>query len=205
MMMEYGKEIYQQVGEIAYYKATQLRIPGFTVEDLIQEAHMNVLKALASYSSNKGGLKTWLNAIIHNRFISIMAQANASKRLPAALIMESDLENYDNLEKSDGKNQYENYSDDGEIPIDERLIAAEQSSVVSAAIEKLQCHLNAFDRQVAAIYMRTPPEIKVALRNMGRKRLSKNIVATYLGVSAHRVTLALQRMAKAARIYGLEP
>src|SRR5579864_5127069 len=63
------EELYDRYGKIAYSLAYRIVGDRGTAEDVLQEAFLSVWRQAKSYKRERGSLKTWLMAIVHNRSI----------------------------------------------------------------------------------------------------------------------------------------
>jgi DNA-directed RNA polymerase specialized sigma24 family protein len=156
-------------------------VPGFTRDELAQEGRAAAWAALATYDAARGTLGSYLTRIIHNHFVQLLGAATAQKRRPP--VPPADI---DEVPVADG------------LPVaDEAMVAAERARAIRQAIEGAREQLGAVECAVMDAYMAPPPELLTAIRNMGRRKVSKRAVALFLGVSPDRLQTIINRISDA--------
>jgi DNA-directed RNA polymerase specialized sigma24 family protein len=92
---------------IRKYGATFDRKLGLAKEDLENEIRMEIWKGILSYNKSKAKLKTYLNRLIHNRFLTLYARSELGKNnmvdyfadvFATERVCESDKVTYENAE-----------------------------------------------------------------------------------------------------------
>lgn len=73
--------LYDRYGRLAYTLALRVLGDAAAAEDVVQEAFLSVWRRAASYRPERGSLRTWLCAIVHNRAIDRLRGRSGRARL----------------------------------------------------------------------------------------------------------------------------
>jgi RNA polymerase sigma-70 factor (ECF subfamily) len=77
--------LYDRHARVAYSLAFRLLGERTAAEDLVQEAFLAVWRLTAAYSAERGSVRTWLLAIVHNRGVDQLRRQSAMSRRQEAL------------------------------------------------------------------------------------------------------------------------
>jgi len=77
--------LYDRHARVAYSLAFRLLGERTAAEDLVQEAFLAVWRRTAAYSAERGSVRTWLLAIVHNRGVDQLRRNSAMSRRQEAL------------------------------------------------------------------------------------------------------------------------
>lgn len=82
--------LYDRYGKVAFSLAYRIVGDRGAAEDVVQDAFLSVWRQAKSYKRERGSLKTWLMAIVHNRSIDkLRAHAAAGQTVPIEEVSEN--------------------------------------------------------------------------------------------------------------------
>jgi RNA polymerase sigma-70 factor (ECF subfamily) len=73
--------LYDRHSRAAYSLAYRMMGERQAVEDLVQEAFLNVWRAAGSYRAQRGSVRTWVLSIVHNRGIDQLRSSASCRRI----------------------------------------------------------------------------------------------------------------------------
>lgn len=193
------QELYKQYGaeidRLIQMRLSRIYIPEYSRDDLIQEGRIAAFEALKSYDDTKGRLGSYLTRVIANAYYTLMENVRRQKRYPLrGLVYIGDKMDID--DKKIGNKELIKALTDGTPNIEESAIIAEQAQAMVRAIKRTRQKLNKMEKIVAGCYEAPPPELLIMIRNLGRRRISKLALATYLGISPDRLRSIICRIQK---------
>jgi RNA polymerase sigma factor (sigma-70 family) len=183
------------VDRLITMRLARFYVPGYGYDDLVQEGRMAAWCALDSWDADKGKLDTYLTRVIKNAYLGLLEAATAQKRRPPEPLL-----SFNRLMSKPGGGRrslckrLELGLADDTPNVEENALVAERARAICEAVEHTRRSLGGTERAVMECYMAPPPELLVAIRNLGRRKLSKQAVARYLGISPDRVYGILGRI-----------
>lgn len=174
--------------DILYKKVQKFeRIPGVEPEDLLQEAKLAAVYAIATWEPTKGKkLRGYVDLVVRHALLAVVNYDKALKRAPR--------------DSARGRSRKENRRLSTFVDLEEAaglpaspVKTARERQEESKLVARILDQLDPDDRLVVETKMNPPPELVVAARNKrpNHPRITDRLVAEYLGISILRVRNAL--------------
>lgn len=170
------------VDQLIRMRLARLYVSGYTYEDLVQEGRLAAWNALDAYNANRGAVRPYLTRVIMHAYGDLISRGRAKKRRPPQpLIVDTAL-----VESVP----------DHRPNVEDGALIAERGAAVRKAIESARAQLGDAERTVMECYAEPPPELITTIRNLGRRRVSRQALATYLGISTDRLCTLVRHIRK---------
>jgi len=187
-----------QLEDVIHAKARPFkRIPGLNHFELLQEARIAAIYAVATHKPERGrALRTWVDLVVRNALLAIVNYELALKRAPR--IDEGDGVSPKHQRLAGFGSTAENDADMTDPACLEATQEHEQQAWVT---ERVIQRLDEVDRLVLSARLCPPPELEIMARNVrpGKPTITESMLAEHLGIPAARVKSALARARQALR------
>lgn len=196
------QELYEQhsveIDRLIRMRLASIYVPGYAYEDLVQEGRLAALEALNGYDDTRGKLGSYLTRVIANAYYGLLGAVYAQKRNPTLLTsieIAHCPDRHGGVGRSGGLGESVVKALTDPSPNTEQMaLIIEQAQTIRRAIEGAQRRLGEMEQMVMNCYMAPPPELLTTIRNLGRRRLSKRVMAMYLGISPDKIQSIICRI-----------
>ncbi len=175
--------------DILYRKVQKFeRIPGIETEDLLQEAKLAAVYAIATWEPTKGKkLRGYVDLVVRHALLAVVNYDKALKRCPRELVRGRSRKEKRRLATFVSDDEARELTGGALLKLSRER--QEESNLVAGILEQLDPE----DRRILVTKMNPPPELVVAARNKrpNHPRITDRLVAEYLGISILRVRNAL--------------